>query len=210
VPRKSLAGKHNLRSRSKRPTRKWRNRYRNQDARIRTLDFDDLLEAQGPQTRSAFFELYAALSPELLALILNVPSTKVHNHIPDDAQRETIGELLRTMRSLDGYPYEQAPDATRDALLRYDRNWNKQSNFLHEKSGGTRPQVADNGTLVKRILLAYNHYAVGWAHALCAPYQWTKQVASHWGGTRNGTVVHWPNGFAGKGEIRNQFHHVRE
>ncbi len=30
---------------------------------------------------------------------------------------------------------------------------------------------------------AYNHYAVGWAHALCAPYQWTKQVASHWGGT---------------------------
>ena len=34
---------------------------------------------------------------------------------------------------------------------------------------------------------AYNHYAVGWAHALCTPYQWTKQIASHWGGTRNGT-----------------------
>ncbi len=55
---------------------------------------------------------------------------------------------------------------------------------------------------------AYNHYAVGWAHALCAPYQWTKQVASHWGGTRNGTVVHWPNGLADKGGLRNQFHHV--
>jgi arylsulfatase len=55
---------------------------------------------------------------------------------------------------------------------------------------------------------AYNHYAVGWAHALCGPYQWTKQVASHWGGTRNGTVVHWPNGIAAKGETRNQFHHV--
>jgi len=55
---------------------------------------------------------------------------------------------------------------------------------------------------------AYNHYAVGWAHALCAPYQWTKQVASHWGGTRNGTIVHWPNGFKAKGEIRTQFHHV--
>jgi arylsulfatase len=55
---------------------------------------------------------------------------------------------------------------------------------------------------------AYNHYAVGWAHALCTPYQWTKQVASHWGGTRNGTVVHWPKGIAGKGETRNQFHHV--
>ena len=43
---------------------------------------------------------------------------------------------------------------------------------------------------------AYNHYAVGWAHAMCTPYQWTKQVASHWGGTRNGTIVHWPAGIA--------------
>jgi arylsulfatase len=40
------------------------------------------------------------------------------------------------------------------------------------------------------------------------PYQWKKQVASHWGGTRNGTIVHWPNGIRGKGEIRSQFHHV--
>ncbi len=55
---------------------------------------------------------------------------------------------------------------------------------------------------------AYNHYAVGWAHALCTPYQWTKQIASHWGGTRNGTIVHWPSGIKAKGELRNQFHHV--
>ena len=55
---------------------------------------------------------------------------------------------------------------------------------------------------------AYNHYAVGWAHAMDTPYQWTKQVASHWGGTRNGTIVHWPNGIKAKGEVRNQFHHV--
>ena len=55
---------------------------------------------------------------------------------------------------------------------------------------------------------AYNHYAVGWAHAMDTPYQWTKQVASHWGGTRNGTIVHWPNGIEAKGEIRSQFHHV--
>jgi len=55
---------------------------------------------------------------------------------------------------------------------------------------------------------AYNHFAVGWAHALCTPYQWTKQVASHWGGTRNGMIVHWPNGVKGKDEIRTQFHHV--
>jgi arylsulfatase len=40
------------------------------------------------------------------------------------------------------------------------------------------------------------------------PYQWTKQIASHWGGTRNGTIVHWPKGIKAKGEIRSQFHHV--
>jgi arylsulfatase A-like enzyme len=55
---------------------------------------------------------------------------------------------------------------------------------------------------------AYNHYAVGWAHAMDAPYQWTKQVASHFGGTRNGTIVHWPNGFQARGEVRSQFHHI--
>ncbi len=55
---------------------------------------------------------------------------------------------------------------------------------------------------------SYNHFAVGWAHAMNTPYQWTKQVASHWGGTRNGTIVHWPKGIKGKGEIRSQFHHI--
>jgi arylsulfatase len=55
---------------------------------------------------------------------------------------------------------------------------------------------------------AYNHYAVGWAHAMDTPYQWTKQVASHWGGTRNGTIVHWPGGIEARGEVRHQFHHV--
>ena len=55
---------------------------------------------------------------------------------------------------------------------------------------------------------SYNHYAVGWAHALDTPYQWTKQVASHWGGTRNATIVHWPKAIKRKGEIRSQFHHL--
>ena len=55
---------------------------------------------------------------------------------------------------------------------------------------------------------SYPHYAVGWAHAMDTPYQWTKQVASHWGGTRNGTIVHWPAGITAKGEVRSQFHHV--
>jgi arylsulfatase A-like enzyme len=55
---------------------------------------------------------------------------------------------------------------------------------------------------------AYNHYAVGWAHAMDTPYQWTKQVASHWGGTRNGAIVHWPRGIRAKNEVRSQFCHV--
>ncbi|MGK6310764.1 sulfatase-like hydrolase/transferase [Variovorax sp. DT-64] len=55
---------------------------------------------------------------------------------------------------------------------------------------------------------SYGHYAVGWAWAMNSPYQWTKQVASHWGGTRNGIVVHWPNGIKEKGGTRNQFSHV--
>jgi arylsulfatase len=55
---------------------------------------------------------------------------------------------------------------------------------------------------------AFNHFAAPWAHVLDTPYQWTKQVASHWGGTRNGTIVHWPRGIRARDEIRNQFHHV--
>jgi len=55
---------------------------------------------------------------------------------------------------------------------------------------------------------SFNHYAVGWAHAMDTPYQWTKQVASHFGGTRNGTIVHWPKGIKAKSEIRSQFSHV--
>ena len=55
---------------------------------------------------------------------------------------------------------------------------------------------------------SYNHYAVGWAWAMDTPYQWTKQVASHFGGTRNGTIVHWPRNIQARGEIRSQFHHV--
>ncbi len=55
---------------------------------------------------------------------------------------------------------------------------------------------------------SYNHYSVGWAWAMNSPLQWTKQVASHWGGTRNGTIVHWPRGIEERGGLRSQFTHV--
>jgi arylsulfatase len=54
----------------------------------------------------------------------------------------------------------------------------------------------------------YPHYAAGWAVAMNAPFTWTKQVASDFGGTRNGMVAHWPAGIKSKGEIRTQFTHV--
>jgi arylsulfatase len=54
----------------------------------------------------------------------------------------------------------------------------------------------------------YPHYSAGWAVAMDAPFSWTKQVASDFGGTRNGMVIHWPTGIKSKGETRNQFGHV--
>jgi arylsulfatase A-like enzyme len=54
----------------------------------------------------------------------------------------------------------------------------------------------------------YNHYPVGWAHAMDTPMQWTKQIASHFGGTRNGMVISWPERIKDKGGLRSQFCHV--
>lgn len=54
----------------------------------------------------------------------------------------------------------------------------------------------------------FNHFAAGWAVAGNTPFTWTKQVASNFGGTRNGMVIHWPAGIRAKGEVRDQFHHV--
>jgi arylsulfatase len=54
----------------------------------------------------------------------------------------------------------------------------------------------------------FNHYPIGWAHAMDTPFQWTKQIASHFGGTRNGLAISWPKRIKAKGEIRSQFHHV--
>jgi arylsulfatase A-like enzyme len=55
---------------------------------------------------------------------------------------------------------------------------------------------------------SYNHFPVGWAWAMNTPFQWGKQVASHFGGTRNPLVISWPDRIKDKGGIRDQFHHV--
>jgi arylsulfatase len=54
----------------------------------------------------------------------------------------------------------------------------------------------------------FPHMAAGWAVAFDAPFSWTKQVASDFGGTRNGMIIHWPKGIKEKGGIRSQFGHV--
>jgi arylsulfatase len=84
---------------------------------------------------------------------------------------------------------------------------------INEIAMGDAPDLVTPQLMIDRIddlgsHRALNHYAVGWAHAMDTPYQWTKQVASHFGGTRNGAIVHWPKGIKAKGEIRSQFHHV--
>src|SRR5579864_7800382 len=54
----------------------------------------------------------------------------------------------------------------------------------------------------------YPHMAVGWTWAMDTPYKWTKQIASYFGGTRNGMVIAWPSRIKDAGGLRNQFHHV--
>jgi len=84
---------------------------------------------------------------------------------------------------------------------------------FNDKTAAEAPDLATPELLIQHIddlgsPRANNHYAVGWAHAMDTPYQWTKQVASHFGGTRNGAIIHWPKRIRAKGELRTQFHHV--
>lgn len=53
-----------------------------------------------------------------------------------------------------------------------------------------------------------NHYSAGWAFAMSTPFPWFKQLSSHFGATRNGVVVNWPDHIRDKGGLRSQFHHI--
>jgi arylsulfatase len=56
--------------------------------------------------------------------------------------------------------------------------------------------------------LTYPHMAVAWTWAFDTPFSWTKQIASHFGGVRQGMAISWPKVITDKGAIRNQFHHI--
>jgi len=76
-------------------------------------------------------------------------------------------------------------------------------NGVHEDPEWLLEHIDDFGTSK-----CENHFNVGWAWALDSPFQWMKQVASHFGGTRNGLAIEWPNKITDKGALRSQFHHV--
>lgn len=78
-------------------------------------------------------------------------------------------------------------------------------NFIPEDSAYVKAHAGEIGGYK-----AYNMYPAGWAWALNAPFQYFKQVASHFGGTRNGLVISWPGHIAAEGAVRSQYHHVSD
>ena len=115
------------------------------------------------------------------------------------AQLEAIGELDNTIFFYivgdNGASAEGGPEGTYNEMMALNGIVGKADQMMdHIEAWGDAT--------------TFPHFAIGWAWAGNTPFQWTKQVASHFGGTRNGMVLHWPKGIKAKGEIRSQFHHV--
>lgn len=115
------------------------------------------------------------------------------------AQLESIGELDNTLFFYivgdNGSSAEGGPEGSYNEMMALNGIIGKADQMMGhiEEWGGPN---------------TFPHFSIGWAWATNTPFQWTKQVASHFGGTRNGLVMHWPKGIKAKGEIRRQFHHV--
>ncbi len=115
------------------------------------------------------------------------------------AQLENMGELENTVFFYivgdNGSSAEGGPEGTYNELMALNGIVGKADQMLDHLDEWGGPTT-------------FPHFAIGWAWAGNTPFQWTKQVASHFGGTRNGMVLHWPMGIKAKSEIRSQFHHV--
>ncbi len=115
------------------------------------------------------------------------------------AQLETIGELDNTVFYYivgdNGSSAEGGPEGTYNEMMALNGIVGTADQMMDHIDDWGSPST-------------FPHFAIGWAWAGNTPFQWTKQVASHFGGTRNGMVLHWPNGIKSKGEIRSQFSHV--
>ncbi len=115
------------------------------------------------------------------------------------AQLESLGELDNTIFFYivgdNGASAEGGPEGTYNEMMALNGipgTYDQMAAHIDEWGGPT----------------TFPHYAIGWAWATNTPFQWTKQVASHFGGTRNGMVLHWPGRITSRGEFRSQFHHV--
>lgn len=115
------------------------------------------------------------------------------------AQLESIGELDNTLFFYivgdNGSSAEGGPEGTYNEMMALNGIIGKAEQMMDHLDEWGGPTT-------------FPHFAIGWAWAGNTPFQWTKQVASHFGGTRNGMVMHWPKGIKAKGEVRSQFHHV--
>lgn len=115
------------------------------------------------------------------------------------AQLEKIGALENTLFFYivgdNGASAEGGPEGTYNEMMALNGIVGKAEQMMEHLEAWGDPTT-------------YPHFSIGWAWATNSPFQWTKQVASHFGGTRNGMVMHWPKGIRAKGEIRSQFHHV--
>jgi arylsulfatase len=115
------------------------------------------------------------------------------------AQLEAIGELDNTIFFYivgdNGSSAEGGPEGTYNEMMALNGIVGKADQMIGHIDEWGGP-------------LTFPHFAIGWAWATNSPFQWTKQVASHFGGTRNGMVLHWPERIKAGGEIRSQFHHV--
>jgi arylsulfatase len=115
------------------------------------------------------------------------------------ARLEAIGELDNTLLFYivgdNGASAEGGPEGTYNEMMALNAIIGKADQMMEHLDEWGGPTT-------------YPHFAIGWAWAGNTPFQWTKQVASHFGGTRNGMVIHWPRAIRATGEIRSQFHHV--
>ncbi len=115
------------------------------------------------------------------------------------AQLESIGELDNTLFFYivgdNGSSAEGGPEGTYNEMMALNAIVGRAEQMMSHIDDWGGPTT-------------FPHFAIGWAWAGNTPFQWTKQVASHFGGTRNGMVLHWPSGIKARGEVRSQFHHV--
>jgi arylsulfatase len=149
--------------------------------------WDDLSETQ-KKVYARLMEVYAGFAEHTDAQVMRLIEALEEIGVYDDT-------LFIYIAGDNGASAEGGLDGTFNELMAL--------NGIPQELADVLPRLEDLGGPK-----AFNHYPVGWAHAMNSPYQWTKQVASHFGGTRNGIALSWPNGIEARGEIRQQFHHV--